>query len=75
MNNAGYKSFIQWQNSRSGAAYIQYNDSKQLLKAAESVRAPAKNGRNSVSANTKSSQSRTKKSNNFRKKFSKMLDL
>ena len=74
MNNAGYKSFIQWQNSRSGAAYIQYNDSKQLLKAAESVRAPAKTGRNSVSANSKSSQSRTKKSNNFRKKFSKMLD-
>ena len=74
MNNAGYKSFVQWQNSRSGTAYIQYNDSKQLLKAAESVRHPAKNGRQSISANTKSSKTKTKKSDYFRKKFSKILD-
>ena len=74
MNNAGYKSFIKWQNSRSGTAYIQYNDSKQLLKAAESVHAPAKSGRQSISANTKSSKTRTKKSDYFRKKYSKILD-
>ena len=74
MNNAGYKSFVQWQNSRSGAAYIKYNDSKQLLKAAESVSVPKKSGHQSVSANTKASKTKTKKSNYFRKKFSKMLD-
>ena len=76
MNNAGYKSFIQWQKSRAGEAYIQYNDSQQLLKAAESVHAQGKSGRRSVSANTKSSKTKSKisKSNNFRKKYSKFLD-
>ena len=76
MNNAGYKSFIQWQKSRAGEAYIQYNDSKQLLKAAESVHVTGKSGRNSVSADTKSSQTKSKKSksNYFRKKYSKILD-
>ena len=74
MNNAGYKSFLQWQNSRSGVAYIKYNDSKQLLKAAESVSIPKKSARQTVSANTKSSQTKSKKSLYFRKKFSKILD-
>ena len=76
MNNAGYKSFVQWQKSRAGEAYIQYNDSKQLLKAAESVHAKGKSGRHSVSANTKSSKTNSKisKSNNFRKRYSKILD-
>ena len=74
MNNAGYKSFLQWQNSRSGAAYIQYNDSKQILKAAEAVKAKTKSGRQSVSANMKSSQTKSKNSNYFRKKFSKMIN-
>ena len=74
MNNAGYKSYLQWQNSRTGAAYIQYNDSRQLLNAADSVKAPGKIGRRSVSGNTKSSQAKSKKSNYFRKNFSKMLD-
>jgi len=74
MNNAGYKSFLQWQNSRSGTAYIQYNDSKQILKAAESVKAKTKSGRQSVSANMKSSQTKSKNSNYFRKKFSKMFN-
>ena len=74
MNNAGYKSFLQWQNSRSGVAYIKYNDSKQLLKAAESVSIPKKSARQTVSANTKSSQTKSNKSLYFRKKFSKILD-
>ena len=74
MNNAGYKSFIQWQNSRAGTAYIKYNDSKELLKAAESVSIRGKSGRQSISANTKSSKTRSKASNNFRKKYSKILD-
>ena len=74
MNNAGYKSFVQWQNSRSGVAYIQYNDSKQLLKAAESVKAQTKSGRRTISANTKSSQTKSKKSKYYRNKFSKILD-
>ena len=69
MNNAGYKSFIQWQNSRAGTAYIKYNDSKELLKAAESVSIRGKSGRQSISANTKSSKTRSKASNNFRKKY------
>ena len=71
MNNAGYKSYIQWKNSRSGAAYLQYNDSKQLLKAAESVNPKNKTGRRSSSNATHSKNS---KSNFFRKKFSKMLE-
>ena len=71
MNNAGYKSYIQWKNSRAGAAYLQYNDSKQLLKAAESVNAKNKTGRRSSSNATHSKNS---KSNFFRKKFSKMLE-
>ena len=74
MNNAGYKSFIHWQNSRAGAAYIQYNDSKQILKAVDSVSVPGKSGHRSVSANTKSSKTKSKKSNYFRNKFSKLLD-
>jgi SNF2 family DNA or RNA helicase len=74
MNNAGYKSFLQWQNSRSGAAYIQYNDSKQILKAAEAVKAKTKSGRQSVSANMKASKTKSKNSNYFRKKFSKMIN-
>ena len=74
MNNAGYKSFLQWQNSRSGVAYIQYNDSKQLMKAAESVKNKTKSGRQSVSANMKASQTKSKNSNYFRKKFSKMIN-
>ena len=74
MNNAGYKSFVQWQNSRAGNAYIKYNDSKQLLKAAESMSIQGKSGRQSISANTKSSKTRSKVSNNFRKKYSKILD-
>ena len=40
MNSTGYKSYIQWKNSRSGTAYIQYNDSKQLLNVAEKVNPP-----------------------------------
>jgi len=71
MNNAGYKSYIQWKNSRAGAAYLQYNDSKQLLKAAESVNPKNKTGRRSSSNATHSKNS---KSNFFRKKFSKMLE-
>ena len=47
MNNAGYKSYMQWKNSRSGTAYLQYNDSKQLLKAAESVEPSKKTERRS----------------------------
>ncbi len=74
MNNAGYKSFIHWQNSRAGAAYIQYNDSKQILKAVDSVSVAGKSGHRSVSAYTKSSKTKSKKSNYFRNKFSKLLD-
>ena len=75
MNNAGYKLFKQWQNSRSGASYIQYKDSKQCLKAAESVKNKTKSGRQSVSANMKASQTKSKNSNYFRKKLSKMQDI
>ena len=74
MNNAGYKSYVQWKNSRAGAAYIQYNDSKQILQASESVSMPGKKGNRSISANTKSSQTKSKKSNFFRSKYSKILD-
>ena len=73
MNNAGYKSYIQWKNSRAGAAYLQYNDSKQLLKAAESVNPKNKTGcRSSTPSNA--THSKNSKSNFFRKKFSKMLE-
>ena len=74
MNNAGYKSYIQWKNSRSGAAYLQYNDSKQLLKAAESIE-PSKKTKRRSSTPSNVTQSKKSKSNNlFRKKFSKILE-
>ena len=71
MNNAGYKSYIQWKNSRSGAAYIQYNDSKQLLKAAEPIK-PQTKTRNRSTTKTKSNKS--KSSYYYKKKYSKVLD-
>ena len=71
MNNAGYKSYIQWKNSRSGAAYIQYNDSKQLLKAPEPIK-PQTKTRNRSTTKTKSNKS--KSSYYFKKKYSKVLD-
>ena len=40
MNNAGYKTYLQWKNSRSGTAYIQYNDTKKILQATESSLPP-----------------------------------
>ena len=74
MNNAGYKSYIQWKNSRSGNAYLQYNDSKQLLKAAESIE-PSKKTERRASTPSNVTQSKKSKSNNFfRKKFSKILE-
>ena len=73
MNNAGYKSFLQWQKSRDGVAYIQYNDSQQFLKAAESVSVPGKSSRNSISANSKTLKNKSKQSN-YRKKFSKYME-
>ena len=75
MNNAGYKTYPQWQNSRSGTAYIQYNDTKKILQATESaLQPPTKSGRRSTSSNNVKSQSKKSKSNFFRKKFSKMLE-
>ena len=75
MNNAGYKTYLQWQNSRSGTAYIQYNDTKKILQATESaLQPPTKSGRRSTSSNNVKSQSKKSKSNFFRKKFSKMLE-
>ena len=73
MNNAGYKSYMQWKNSRSGTAYLQYNDSKQLLKAAESVE-PSKKTERRSSTPSNVTQSKKSKSNYFRKKFSKILE-
>ena len=72
MNNAGYKSYMQWKNSRSGTAYLQYNDSKQLLKAAESVE-PSKKTERRSSTPSNVTQSKKSKSNYFRKKFSKLV--
>ena len=75
MNNAGYKTYLQWQNSRSGTAYIRYNDTKKILQATESALQPqTKSGRRSTSSNNVKSQSKKSKSNFFRKKFSKMLE-
>ena len=75
MNNAGYKTYLQWQNSRSGTAYIRYNDTKKILQATESaLQPPTKSGRRSTSSNNVKSQSKKSKSNFFRKKFSKMLE-
>ena len=76
MNNAGYKTYLQWKNSRSGTAYIQYNDTKKILPATESSLPPTKSVRRSTSNENKSqSQSKKSKTNFFRKKFSKMLPL
>ena len=76
MNNAGYKTYLQWKNSRSGTAYIQYNDTKKILQATESSLPPTKSVRRSTSNENKSqSQSKKSKTNFFRKKFSKMLPL
>ena len=74
MNTAGYKSYLNWKKSRSGAAYIQYNDSKQLLKAAEDVIPKKKKERRRSTTSNDKSKSKESKSTNFRKKFSKVLD-
>ena len=74
MNTAGYKSYLNWKKSRSGAAYIQYNDSKQLLKAAEDVIPKKKKERRRSTTSNDKSKSKETKSTNFRKKFSKVLD-
>ena len=74
MNNAGYKSYIHWKNSRSGAAYIQYNDSKQLLKAAESIEPSKKTERRSSTPSNVTQSKKSKSNNYFRKKFSKILE-
>ena len=77
MNSTGYKSYIQWKNSRSGTAYIQYNDSKQLLNVAEKVNPPnpptKKNNHSKPKTKSDKSKSRTK-SDFFRKKYSKVLE-
>ena len=76
MNNAGYKTYLQWKNSRSGTTYLQYNDSKHILNATESSIPPTKQRNRSTSTNRNKSQSKKSKSksNFFRKKYSKMLE-
>ena len=76
MNNAGYKTYLQWKNSRSGTTYLQYNDSKHILNATESSIPPTKQRNRSTSTNRNKSQSKKSKSksNYFRKKYSKMLE-
>ena len=76
MNNAGYKTYLQWKNSRSGTTYLQYNDSKHILNAPESSIPPTKQRNRSTSTNRNKSQSKKSKSksNFFRKKYSKMLE-
>ena len=76
MNNAGYKIYLQWKNSRSGTTYLQYNDSKHILNATESSIPPTKQRNRSTSTNRNKSQSKKSKSksNFFRKKYSKMLE-
>jgi len=76
MNNAGYKTYLQWKNSRSGTTYLQYNESKHILNATESSIPPTKQRNRSTSTNRNKSQSKKSKSksNFFRKKYSKMLE-
>ena len=73
MNNAGYKTYLQWKNSASGTTYLQYNDSKHILNASESSIPPTKRNRSTSTNNNKSKKSKSK-SNYFRKKYSKMLE-
>ena len=75
MNNAGFKTYRQWQNSGSGAAYIQYKDSKQILdKTASSIPATKSRNRSTSTNNNKKSQSKKSKPSFYRKKFSKQLE-
>ena len=74
MNNAGYKTYLQWQNSSSGAAYIQYNDSKQILdKTKQRNRSTSSNNTNN-NKNNKKSLSKKSKPSFYRKKFNKLSE-
>ena len=73
MNNAGYKTYLQWKNSRSGTSYLQYNDSKHILNASESI-PPTKQRNRSTSTNKNKSQSKKSKPSFYHKKYSKLLE-